>query len=145
MLNGPAELERAHRRPRADDAFFFSSPPLRAQIPRNNKLEPELKLHSPQILEEEKVLDNKLPRVLIVLFVSPPPSRDFSRYFFFVFILQLFLRDFYNWVVLLKDRPPKCAAVLRVPSLSLLHQSSAVDLLCFYPGTNARVSRAELL
>lgn len=101
---------------------FFFFPPLRAQIPRNNKLEPELKLHSPQILEEEKVLDNKLPRVLIVLFVSPPPLPRLFTLFFFVFILQLFLRDFYNWVVLLKDRPPKCAAVLRVPSLSLLHQ-----------------------
>lgn len=66
---------------------FFFFPPLRAQIPRNNKLEPELKLHSPQILEEEKVLDNKLPRVLIVLFVSPPPE---------TFHAIVFLSLFYN-------------------------------------------------
>lgn len=62
--------------------LFF---PLRAQIPRNNKLEPELKLHSPQILEEEKVLD--ISSLVFWSYFFPP--RDVSRYFF--------LSLFYNY------------------------------------------------
>lgn len=50
---------------------------LRAQIPRNNKLEPELQLHSPQT-QEEKFL-------------------DLSSLVFIVFLPTRFLSHFYNY------------------------------------------------
>lgn len=111
--------------------FFFFSPLLllllllRAQIPRNNKSGAELKLHSPQILEEETGLD------ITSLVVWADLSETFYACFIFNFFLQLFLRDFYNWVVLPKDRPPSAQQFFGcLPSL--LHQSSTVDLLCFF-------------
>ncbi len=97
---------------------------LRAQIPATISNSQNSKRNSPQILEEEKVLDISS---LVFDFISP------RRFYAIFFILQQFLRDLYNWVVLPKDRP-RSAQQFSGCLPSLLHQSSTVDLLCFILG-----------
>lgn len=87
----------------------------RAQIPRNNKYQPEAKLDPAHAPEEEKVWDLSS---LAFHFISP----------IFFISLQL-LRDFYDWVVFAERSASKCAAVLRVPSLP--HPSRAPPWIYF--------------